>query len=455
MKLIKLPRSFYIILLLFLVLIASSAGLFYTLWNGDFHGDESGWISSGYYYTELLLNRDWDGEKWDCRPCSTWGSMTMNLAKWMIGIPVKFYQMRTGRYFQGYYNFKSSLEDNIKQGLVPPRDILLIARITPAVFGVLCCLLIFFIGCLIYNEWAGLVAALLTIGNYLFITSSPRAMTDAYYNFFLLGICLSGILFIKATTQKNRITYTLLSAVFTGLACSIKITGIIVGFIFFSELNMYMFYLGRHRLPQVLLLLTGFCLASLIVVYAMNPYFWPIVSYDRQAHLVLEKSPQSNAEKNISLNTILFDLKQRFSFMNSGFMKFPGMFSRVRKNFMQSGPDWWGNNRFITLNKYLFFIYSTFWGSFIFSGMGIGWVLLRLIASIQIKKIDPCAVVLAYFLAHYLFIVAFMVVNWERYYIPTLLAGNILTALGIVQMAVWSYSGTLRLFRYLENSACP
>jgi 4-amino-4-deoxy-L-arabinose transferase-like glycosyltransferase len=450
----KQPRSFHIILLIFFALIVSSVVLFNTLCNGDFHGDESGWISSGYYYTELLLHRDWDGDKWECPTCLTWGGINMNLGKWMIGIPLKVYQMRTGRYFQGYYEFKSPLEDNLKKGLVPPRDILLIARSIPAVFGVLCCLLVFLIGYLIYNEWGGLVAALLTIGNHLFVTYSTKAMTDAFYNFFLLSSCLAGIFFVKATTLKNRIITTILGAVFTGLACSIKITGITVGFIFFSCLIIYMFCMGRDRVSQALLLLIGFCLSCLLVVWALNPYFWPIVSQDSRTQAMLEKSQQVENKNDIYSNLILDSLKQHSSLMNSRIMQFPRMFFRWRNVYLQlkkSGSDWWLEARFTTLNRHLFVFYSTFWGSFFFLGVGIVWTFQRLLASLKTKKIDPCAVALVYFLANYLFILAFMVLNWERYYLPTLLAGNILTAAGILQLAVWGYTGTIRLVRNLAK----
>ena len=49
-----------------------------------FDGDETGWISSGVYYTDLLLARDFAWEKWQCRACGPWGGLNMPLGKWLV-----------------------------------------------------------------------------------------------------------------------------------------------------------------------------------------------------------------------------------------------------------------------------------------------------------------------------------------------------------------------------------
>ncbi len=76
-----------IICLLGLVSLLSGYVLLGKMKTTPFHGDESGWISAGYYYTDLLLNHDFDWAKWRCAQCGDWGSsLTMPLGKWMIGV---------------------------------------------------------------------------------------------------------------------------------------------------------------------------------------------------------------------------------------------------------------------------------------------------------------------------------------------------------------------------------
>ena len=54
----------------------------------EFHGDESGWIWSAYYYTELVMQWDFDLQKWECERCGPWGDLNMHVGKLLIGIPL-------------------------------------------------------------------------------------------------------------------------------------------------------------------------------------------------------------------------------------------------------------------------------------------------------------------------------------------------------------------------------
>jgi hypothetical protein len=76
------------VLLIASVLVASAAVLFRSAQRVSFHGDESGWIASGLYYSDLVLSRDFTWEKWRCRDCHAWGSLNPQLGKLMIGLPL-------------------------------------------------------------------------------------------------------------------------------------------------------------------------------------------------------------------------------------------------------------------------------------------------------------------------------------------------------------------------------
>jgi hypothetical protein len=52
--------------------LMSSWVLFSNIERTTFHGDETGWIASGNYYSRLLLTLDFTQEKWECAPCEWW-----------------------------------------------------------------------------------------------------------------------------------------------------------------------------------------------------------------------------------------------------------------------------------------------------------------------------------------------------------------------------------------------
>ena len=181
----------------------SWAVLFVNIDRTAFNGDESGWIASGGYYTELVLSRDFDREKWACSECSGWGSLNLHLGKWLVGIPQTFDGRARGRRFFRFYEFDQSLEENILQGRVPPRDVLRRARSVSVVFGVLCGLLVFTIGHVSFNVYVGALAAYLVVTSDLFISVATRAMTDVHFSFFLLSLCLAVVLLSRCTSSNQ------------------------------------------------------------------------------------------------------------------------------------------------------------------------------------------------------------------------------------------------------------
>jgi hypothetical protein len=70
----------------------------------------------------------------------------MNFGKLLIGIPLKLVPQTADRSFFEFYRFDRPLEWNANMGRVPPQDILMPARRVSALFGVVCCALVFVIG---------------------------------------------------------------------------------------------------------------------------------------------------------------------------------------------------------------------------------------------------------------------------------------------------------------------
>ncbi|MFZ0591960.1 MAG: hypothetical protein WAM39_15960, partial [Bryobacteraceae bacterium] len=52
-----------------LVGVVSALVIFPKINSTPFAGDESDWISAGYYYTDLLGSGDFEWKKWACAEC--------------------------------------------------------------------------------------------------------------------------------------------------------------------------------------------------------------------------------------------------------------------------------------------------------------------------------------------------------------------------------------------------
>jgi 4-amino-4-deoxy-L-arabinose transferase-like glycosyltransferase len=414
-----------------LVCIAAGATIFPRIDETPFHGDESGWISSAYHYTDLLLTRDTTLSKWECQECSTWGSLNLHLGQWLIGLPLVADPGLRGRRFSRYYDFDLSFEDNVAQGRVPPRDILSRARRAVAVVGVLCCLVVFAIGYLAYGLLVGVLAAGLVLSNQLFITYATRAMTDVHYSFFLLSLCLAMMLLArsrKAPSAWRAIRVGAIAGVLVGLATSVKVTAIVIGGVVFVAAT----YAIAERRARPLAMVT-FLASALIVIYGLNPFFW-IDSKDlRPQPLVQEIRLLAHDLRTSSLQIE----SDRFPQLSS-LGKFPAIFvrwDRLMNNQLEARPErGWQGHRLGMLHEALLIRYSSVPAGWLFLGIGVclsaAYARRRAQTALGRPAVSD-ALPLLYLLANYGFIVAFMKLNFERYYLPTVIAIQLFVAIGL------------------------
>ena len=407
-----------------------------------FHSDESGWISAGRYYTDLLWRGDFDWEKWECEACDGWGSLNMQLGKWLIGIPLELDPQVRRQNFSGYYNITASREENVQQGLVPPQETLTRARNASAFFGVVCCVLMFAIGYCAYNAFVGLLSAAMLLCNSLFVQQSSRAMTDVHYNLFLLCVSLAVIFLIRAPTRKSALTRSVVCGLFAGLACAIKVTGILIGTgMFVVALATQQIFFVKRSLKEIACSVALFGLAALIVIYGLNPYFWPSLPALSDPAAIQElKAYTSEVRDSKSLPR---DVRHKYPHIGTitRVFEFPRQFRRW-DNFMSWASTMrmgkWQWNRELTLN-YRLFLNFMFPGQILLAAAGIFFVVGKRLPELS-GLTDPARLVpLLSFVVNYLFILTFMKLNWDRYYLPTVVSTMPLAAVGTYGTGVWLY----------------
>ncbi len=450
------PRLRFVTLAV-VVALTSGAVLFSRLGVTEFHGDESGWITSGRYYTDLVSEGNFQWDDWECPKCNAWGSINMQLGKLLIGIPVALDPQASGQAFSSYYDFGASLDENTRQGRVPPRETLIRARSASAVFGVLCCVVVFAIGTCAYNTFVGVVAVALLLLNPAFVKCATRAMADIHYSFFLVALCLAVIVFVQTAGRRQALAASALCGILAGLACSVKVTGIVVGGgLFVVALTVQRLWFVRRPTREMLFLLGAFGLSASIVVYGLNPYFWPSASAlaDPAAAQELKtwmsessatgSAPEPFATRYPHLGTITHVLE------------FPRMFGRwqgfMSWDIVQRRANWKGGDPVVTITQRLF-------REVMFPGevllLVFGMVFVARSSRLEPPGIADQArlVTLEWFLINYLFILAFMELNWERYYLPTAVAAVPLAAAGVYGIGTWLYRRSIGSDRQSSSSS--
>lgn len=398
--------------------------------------DEPGWISSANYYTNLLLQGDFQHQKWECTQCENWGSLNTHLGQWIIGIFLKVQVPQQEPVFFKFYNFQISMDENIKQGNIPPQHILLAARNISAVFGVLCGLLIFFIGYFSNNKWIGGMAALLLLGNQLFITLSTQAMTDVSYNFFLLCGCLSSLFLLRRCQDCNSLLVCGIYGCFAGLAASVKITGLLLAGLHFILIILYIKLTCKLPIKNAMQYLAVFFFSALIIIYSFNPYFWPNFKEINGEQLIKEVKTMYSEVKIGEMKTENMQEKYPQISNLSTPLEFPYLFVRWNKimdNQLKNYAWTWKENRLRVLHENLFIELSTFPLEWCFFCMGVYFYGRNCVNAFHKRELIKSVSPFLFFVVNYVFVLAFMKISWDRYYLPPIIASKIIVSAGIYQ----------------------
>jgi hypothetical protein len=463
----------------FIVVLASGTILFRKINQTPIHGDESGWIYSGYYYTDLVLKNDLARQRWVCDFCGSFGDFNMHLGKWLLGIPIQI-ELQKPSSLSDFQNWEKALreKDKIRATDVkePPPSILLSARRSSVVFGVLCCVILLSIGHFCNNIWIGFISALILSFDDLFIASSTRAMADVSYNLFLISLCLCAFPFLKYRSRKALILSTLLFGVISGFATSVKIMGLTIGILFFLSLCFYKSFFHAIRKTEFVSYLMIFGLASTVVIYVLNPVFWPSFRQMDASAIIRESVAitknfngiyrdtraitASPSGKNVKEFVEAYSDQYPQLFNLSHVFIFPGLFFKwnFEMNQRARAEDTWEGKRFMVFHRNLLVTYASFPFEWIFLAIGIASISRRIYFSLRTGEPTFWIIPLAYFIVNYGFIIALMKVNWDRYYLPTVIATQMVVGVGLFETArtateqIVRWAGALRKASFADGA---
>jgi hypothetical protein len=260
-------------------------------------------------------------------------------------------------------------------------------------------------------------------------------MTDVHFNALLLGLVLSLYLLLKARGGRGILGAGVLAGLLTGLLCSVKVTGMLLGggmFLGILLVRRLTVGIGGRQARRCML---AFAATSLIAVYGLNPYFWPSLrEFDAGAAVTELKTLHRDIRSGELPSEGRRELYPQLANL-SHVLEFPRLFLvwRAYTERQESiRPGMWEGNRLLTLHRRLLGTYSTFVLEWAFLGIGLAVGFSRLLRSLRSKIVDPVVLPIWYFAVLYLFLLLFVNLNWPRYYLPTTIAIQLLAGLGIV-----------------------
>ena len=380
-----------------------------------FMGDEATWILAGNYYTDLLVRGEFTHSSWVANHLLDAGNLNPHLGKVLLGLGIRFHPSRQpgDAEYHGQFDWSKSELQNYREGRLPPEPLLLRARSTAAVFTVGCALLLFLIGTLFIHEVAGILAYVLFLSTDFIAHLLVRAMTDSFYNFFLLCGLLASYGIVRNASNKDLVAYSAWVGLAAALACSVKVIGLPVLALFYVPLWLYVTLPCWPGIRVFLLGPVAFGASAVVPVYVLNPFLWPTESW----RMLLE---------------------------------FPRLFTRWKSALTSVQGPFWGDppERLGRIHHQFFASDSmVFPGERIFLGLGVALCAYFLFRAIRERKAHPLGVLLIYAVAHYGFIVALIQFNWRRYYFPTFMSMKLVAAAGAVVpilllIQYWKLRGT-------------
>jgi hypothetical protein len=397
-----------------LAIVAVAAGSSWVLFSGidraPFHGDESGWISSGMYYSDLLLAGDFSRDKWECGGCKTWGALNGHVGKLLIGASYLTCDATNPCVFNGYYDFFTSFAENQRRGQVPPEHVLRRGRYSAAIAGVICCLLAFAIGYTVGEPklLLGVLCSGLVLSTPIFRLFANRAMADTFYNLFLLTQLLAAMAIVTSSDTRSIVRRLAIAGILTGLTASVKPSGFLLGVPLFISVAAYRLGIGDgYKRPEngrvFFVSVTTFVITTLVVIYVLNPTFWP--------------SGLSDMWRLLGFPQVLFAWDRYMAFEDVGL-----------------GLGEWNGYHLADIHRSIFVEYSNAGVNVLFL-LGLLLCTRRCLISMRRGAADVCFVPVAYFLSNYALLICFLRLNWDRYYLPVEISMRVIAAIGIAGLA--------------------
>lgn len=412
--------------------------------SAPFHPDEHDFVGRAAYF-DLFIKRDFSNKEWQ-----DFGVYDQPpLAYYVYGLTLHLFGYKDIAKEQERIGYNLVPDENgvleicnnkiwwvCQQGreispeqfkLLPSFEMISKARITAVVFSLGCLILVFFVASKLGGWFTGVISMTFFGLNSLLFGMGRNATTDSILLFFLLATTLVIIYGANKYRLKNIgkfLIFTLLVGVLAALAASTKLNGGMVLIFWFLVLFILASGNFSKEKRQWLLAASGF-LISLIVFFNvfvfLNPYLYPD-PIGGAINMIKHRINTSNGQQGIFPKDALFTFPQRFN----------SVFKRTL-----TGNGGYNNFKIQGLDLFLF----------------LSGLLLMLISGknkYKKKKFPEEFVVFIWTILTFACVIAYIPLDWDRYYLPLIPCIAIVQAYAVV--GIGRFIG-LRLIRseFLKN----
>lgn len=401
------PRSFKLSVVgIAFVLIAFH--LFSAVDRMTFHGDETLWISQGYYYYRLFfVQHDFTLEKW--RPKQFVApEMNMPVGKYLIGFAMNL-MLPEGNYVYEY-DWSKSFSVNKKLGNVPALSVLRPGRYMCAAVSLATCIAMFWLCWKTWNWITGTLAALILSFNPIFTMAASRAMIDSFLAFFFILSQLICLALFRNRNKSRAVVLALsgLAGLCAGLCLSTKLNGLIT-LVYPSLLFGYLFLLAPKKKEASFIYTPAFAVmvfCCVVTAVLVNPIFysWSVKIIAMRFLYILQE-----------WKTQLADLQRMF--VADAIHGFPIiLFARIAADYFYP---------------------------ILFCALLLGLFLStkKVVREFRAKKAAADINPVVFFIVNLSIVSAWIPFDWDRYYLPIIIAEAPLAAYGVF----WLGEKTIRV----------
>jgi 4-amino-4-deoxy-L-arabinose transferase-like glycosyltransferase len=436
-----LPRG----ALVWVVVIACYVLYSVTLDSVPFHPDESSWIYMSRDF-DALLRRDvgrlvwWSGQAPD-------GDVGFRL----LDAPLAKYQIGLARWVSGYrrelignWDWRRSWVQNQSIGAMPSPGLLHAARISAVVTTVLSFALFFWISAAIIGTLPAAAATLLLAIHPIELLHARRAMAESASQLFLM-LAMLAIMRLSVSPGAERARSAVLSAgvgLTLGLAVSAKQNAsaiVPLGVLAAAAVSVASLGPVERRLTGAIVNAAAVIVTSLLAFFVMNPvmYSQPIHAardmVTMRRSLVQQQLPSgADTGSQTSIPTRLSRLKAAYNELFwrppdlGESMTYPEIVPSAREYEQQFLVKVWD----ATSLRLLFVL---------FSGLGLGVAVQQIVSRRFTVVTWPLQIAVLWLFAEVAFVMLFIPLDWQRYFLPLLPPVCIFAALG----ASWSIERVL------------
>jgi hypothetical protein len=223
---------------------------------------------------------------------------------------------------------------------------------------------------------------------------------------------------VKSEDERNIVRHFAVAGLLVGLTASVKPSGFLLGFPLFLVVAAYRLGVGGgyKRRENGRLFFSGvltFLMASVAVIYVLNPTFWP--------------SGVSDIWRLLGFPEMLLAWDRYMAYED-----------------VALGLGEWSGSHFVDMHRSILVQHSN-WGVNILFLVGLLWCARRCFTSMRQGVADVSFVPVVYFLCNYALLVCFLRLNWDRYYLPLEISMRVIAAIGIVGVGAVMFRRAARI----------